>query len=44
MAESTSEGVLLFVLMGALVATVWLESRDRRRSSKKKEKPESTVI
>jgi hypothetical protein len=44
MAEGTSEGILAFVLIGALVATVWLEFRNGKRSSKKKAKPESTVI
>jgi hypothetical protein len=43
MAEGTSEGVLAFVLIGALVAIVWLEFRNGKRSSKKKA-PESTVI
>ena len=44
MTEGVSEGVLLFVLIGALVAIVWLEFRNGKRSSKRKEKPESTVI
>jgi hypothetical protein len=40
-----TEGVLAFVLMGALATLLWLNFRDRmRRSKKKKEKPGSIVI
>ena len=41
MAQDVTAGVLTFVLVSALAAILWLELRNRKRSSKKKE---STLI
>jgi hypothetical protein len=38
MAQDVTEGVLTFVLVSALAAILWLELRNRKRSSKKESK------
>ena len=44
MAYGITEGILAIVLVGAVVAIVWLKLRNRKRGITKKERPESTVI